>query len=64
MILRISRLDLSEIIDSSHDFSGLSISIGIAMEYPQINKTPEQLFERADDAKFQAKRSGLTKLIL
>jgi predicted signal transduction protein with EAL and GGDEF domain len=33
------------------------------MEYPQINKTPAQLFERADDAKFQAKRSGLTKFI-
>ena len=33
------------------------------MEYPQINKTPVQLFERADDAKFQAKRLGLTKFI-
>jgi diguanylate cyclase (GGDEF)-like protein len=63
MIAMIEQLDLSDVVGSIHDFSGLSISIGIAMEHPQTNNTPAQLFERADDAKFLAKSSGLNRFV-
>lgn len=64
MINMIKKLELKDIVGDDIPFVGLSISIGIAMEYPQINNNPTQLFERADDAKFLAKRSGLNRFVV
>ena len=64
MINMIKKLELKDIVRDDIPFVGLSISIGIAMEHPQINNNPTQLFERADDAKFLAKRSGLNRFVV
>lgn len=64
MINIIKKLELNDIVGNDIPFAGLSISIGIAMEHPQINNNPTQLFERADDAKFLAKRSGLNRFVV
>lgn len=63
MIDRVKKLDMYNPTESRQNFAGLTISIGIAMDYPQSNNLPEELFERAYDAKFLAKQLGENRFI-